>query len=34
MYYQVVGDKISYDKECKEVEVCKPVHFIPRVAGQ
>jgi len=30
---KVVGDKISYDKECKEVEVCKPVHFIPRVAG-
>jgi len=30
---KVVGDKITYDKECKEIEVCKPVHFIPRVAG-
>ena len=29
---KVVGDKITYDKECedKEVEECKPVHYIPR----
>merc|ERR1712168_477006 len=28
---KVVGDKVSYEKgECKEVEVCKPVHFVPR----
>merc|ERR1711933_97842 len=28
---KVVGDKISYEKgECKEVEVCEPVHFVPR----
>merc|ERR1711915_73218 len=28
---KVVGDKVSYEKgECKEIEVCKPVHFVPR----
>jgi len=29
---KVVGDKVTYDKVCeeKEVEVCKPVHYIPR----
>eukprot|EP00091_Calanus_sinicus_P023281 TRINITY_DN7776_c0_g1_i1.p2 TRINITY_DN7776_c0_g1~~TRINITY_DN7776_c0_g1_i1.p2 ORF type:complete len:101 (-),score=34.91 TRINITY_DN7776_c0_g1_i1:132-434(-) len=34
MYYrgEVVGDKVTYEKECeeKEVEECKPVHYIPR----
>ena len=29
---KVVGDKVTYEKECeeKEVEECKPVHYIPR----
>ena len=29
---KVVGDRVTYDKECeeKEVEECKPVHYIPR----
>merc|ERR1712035_2704 len=28
---KVVGDKISYKKgECKEVDVCEPIHFVPR----
>eukprot|EP00092_Neocalanus_flemingeri_P072131 GFUD01088731.1.p1 GENE.GFUD01088731.1~~GFUD01088731.1.p1 ORF type:complete len:167 (-),score=61.72 GFUD01088731.1:144-644(-) len=29
---KVVGDKVTYDRECeeKEVEECKPVHYIPR----
>ena len=29
---KVVGDKITFDKECKEREVkeCKPVHYVPR----
>merc|ERR1711997_220711 len=28
---KVVGDRVSYEKgECKEIEVCKPVHFVPR----
>merc|ERR1711872_592037 len=26
-----VGQRISYEKgECKEIEVCKPVHFVPK----
>merc|ERR1711970_964210 len=26
-----VGQRVSYEKgECKEIEVCKPVHFVPR----
>ena len=29
---KVVGDKITYENECKEkeVEVCKPVHYVAR----
>merc|ERR1712212_1201896 len=29
---KVVGDKLTYEKECeeKEVEECQPVHYIPR----
>ena len=29
---KVVGDKVTYDEVCeeKEVEKCKPVHYIPR----
>ena len=29
---KVVGDKITFDKDCKEREVkeCKPVHYVPR----
>merc|ERR1711951_43248 len=28
---KVVGDRVTYEKgECKEIEVCKPVHFVPR----
>ena len=29
---KVVGDKVTYDEECeeKEVEECKPVHYVPR----
>ena len=28
---KVVGDKVTYEKgECKNVEVCEPVHFVPR----
>ena len=29
---KVVGDKVTYEKECEEEEVeeCKPVHYIPR----
>ena len=29
---KVVGDKITFDQECeeKEVEECKPVHYVPR----
>ena len=32
MEEKVVGDRITYKEECedKEVEVCKPVHYIPR----
>merc|ERR1712121_10114 len=26
-----IGQRISYEKgECKEIEVCKPVHFVPK----
>ena len=29
---KIVGDKVTYEKECeeKEVEECQPVHYIPR----
>jgi hypothetical protein len=28
---KVVGENLTYEKgECKEIEVCKPVHFIPK----
>jgi len=29
---KIVGDKITFDKECEEREVkeCKPVHYVPR----
>merc|ERR1712198_315902 len=28
---KVVGDRVTYEKgECREIEVCKPVHFVPR----
>ena len=32
---KIVGDKVTYEKECeeKEVEECKPVHYIPRQVG-
>merc|ERR1712212_749613 len=30
---KVVGDRVSYEKgECKEIEVCKPVHLFPDTA--
>ena len=29
---KVVGDRVSYEEgECKEIEVCKPVHVVPRL---